>query len=108
MPKFPMKFKECPMCQCKKTITRLAWKEMVAQGRIGKDSVDLPLASRREAVPLIDPKRGVQLSAKVLTFSFDRCAKCGTEYCVRAEIITAPVQMRKPPGGQGLPPGFPQ
>ena len=108
MSEFPKEFKECPICQHNETLARLAWEEMVAEGRVGESSKDLPVATRREGIPLIDPKRGLQLSAKILALSLDRCAKCGFEYCTNAEIVTGAVQMGAPPGGGQFPPGFPQ
>ena len=105
MSKFPIEFKECPHCHYNKTLTKLAWEEEVAEGRVGETSKDMFVACRREGVPLIDPKRGIALSAHILTLAYDRCAKCGLEYCTKAEIVTAPVQMGRPPGDGKLPPG---
>ena len=106
MSEFPKEFKECPVCQHNETLTRLAWEEGVAEGWIGESSKDLFVCARIEQpTQLIDPKRGIVLSAKLLVRYLDNCAKCGFEYCVKAEIVTALVQMGKLPGDDKLPPG---
>ena len=108
--KFPMEFNSCPSCHCPDTLARLAWENEIAEGRVGESSKDMFVSARKEAVPLIDPKRGIQITARLLLRHFDTCAKCGTERCIRAEIVSGQVQMGGPgrlPGKNtfGFPPG---
>jgi hypothetical protein len=90
---FPLKFKKCPLCGCKETVTREAWRQVN-----GAEREDV--AYKHEAVPLIESQSQVltQLTVQVLVVHKDICANCGMEYCTIAEIGKAPVQAQPPPG----------
>ena len=95
--RFPIEFNECPSCgYAGKTVTRLGWEEEVEAGKISEASRDMPVAIRRVQLPLIDPKRGIVLTAAVLIYSYDVCSKCGREYCVRVDKQTGTVKIQQP------------
>jgi hypothetical protein len=102
--RFPMTFDKCPYCGCTETIARLAWQEEAEKGSVDKDTF---IASQIIKVPLIDLKKFTGVTARILLIYIDWCAdpQCGRGYCVKAEIVSGPVQLmpfgKPPPGGPG-------
>lgn len=92
--RFPLEFKQCHDCGCPDTVSRLAWLEECRKGKISEESKDLFTSLERILMPLIDPKRGVGLTATILIAYYDVCAKCGRRYCTKAETQTGPVQVQ--------------
>jgi len=101
---FPVTFEKCPHCGHTETLTKLAWQE-----EITGESRDMQVASRQAIVQLIDPRKGIGLTATALVLRFDICAnpKCGLERCVGALKVKGPVKAQMPgqPGQKQMPPG---
>ena len=100
-PKIIREFK-CTKCGASETVTGLALQPLMDNGKIPKDT---PYALRREPVPLLQPSQ-VALTAPVLVVSWDICAKCGTLYPVRAEVVEAPITSQQVSGKGQSPFGF--
>ena len=91
-------FNECPVCDCKDTVTRIAWLREVETGRISEESKGVSLRAANFTIPIIDPRKGPGIVATVVVYDLDICDNCGNCYCVRTYTQTGPVQMA--PGGQ--------
>ena len=98
MSQFPMYFPKCRICGSEELLTRLAWDEEAEKGVVNKDT---PVAMGQSQVALIDPKRPPLISASAIIQYFDTCAGCGSQRCVRAEIVTGPISMKLPPNPPG-------
>jgi hypothetical protein len=87
-------FPKCPVCHCKETVTQKA----LEMANVEVPTGNVPKLAT-EMLPLEQPLLAGVL-VKVLVAFYDVCLKCGTRYCVHAEIIKAPtVPMgQKPPG----------
>lgn len=85
---FPIEFTECPVCHCKDTVCRLV-------------SADEPSIPKGAFVSFEKVFTAIQDLNKITTPTirgvlnhYDICAKCGTRYCTKSEIITMPVQVQ--------------
>lgn len=87
--KLPITFPSCPNCGCGKKISSLA----VQGGQKG----DIPAFSflKRDPLPLEDPRKAV-LTVRTLVTYYDICAKCGMEYCTKAEIVNVEIRVPGP------------
>lgn len=108
--RFPLVFEKCPNCGCTETVTRLAWDEEAAKGKVNKDT---PVAAEHLQIPLLDPKKAIGISAGILLLHVDWCAntECGMRRCVKAEVVTGAVGMgpasgQKPGPGGLIPKGY--
>jgi len=84
----PKEFKECPICYCKDTVCRQAC----------KDEPSIPsgtfVSLEKVVTPIQDPNKISLPQVKTILTQYDVCAKCGTRYCVRAELISVPVTVQ--------------
>lgn len=90
--RFPIIIEKCPNCGSKERITQLAYDEEVEKGRA---QPALASDANRIATPLTEPAKAV-LTVNTLVKYYDDCARCGTRYCVKVEIVQARIM---PPGG---------
>lgn len=88
VPTFPIEFKECPTCGCQETVARLA----CAGVPFIPEGVFVSL--QKAFVPIQDVQKITTPMAKGVVSHYDVCARCGTSYCTRAEIISAPVTVQ--------------
>lgn len=94
--KFPLEFKECPNCGSTKRVFETVMNQERAKGKIGEDA----RGGTRTQVVIVADMRKAFLSAPALAITWDMCADCGHEYCVRIDLTTATPQMR--PQGPGM------
>lgn len=94
---FPIEFKECPICHSKETVCRLACAD---EPSIPKDVF---VSLDKTFTPIQDVSKVVSPLIRGILVHYDVCANCGTRYCTRAEIISAPVSVQPRPGS---PPRF--
>ena len=82
--KFPKEFKECPICNCKDTICRQAC----------ADEPSIPsgtfVSMEKKMTPIQDLTKISTPTTKIILRHYDTCAKCGFDYCTRAEKTTIP------------------
>ena len=85
---FPIEFEQCPQCGCKDTVCRLACAD---EPSIPKGTF---VSLEKLFTPIQDINKIMAPMIKGILSYFDICAKCGTRYCTRAEITTAPVTIQ--------------
>lgn len=96
--KWPLLIKECA-CGHTRRILDEASKGTKERGLINSDAI---LSSRTKVLLLTStvPKlSGIKVDAVILYF--DICAKCGTEYCFRAELTQVDPEIYMRQQGQG-------
>lgn len=84
-------FDRCPNCHYRETVTRQAWEAV--RGPIKET---LFISGEQKITALIDPTNPATMIAPVgpcLIRYFDNCARCGLEYCVRAEVKMMPLNL---------------
>lgn len=93
---FPITIVICPSCGSKDTIGRLAC----------KDEPSIPAGTfvslEKMVTPIQDPTKISLPQVKAILTQYDVCAKCGTRYCVKAEIVQVPVNVQHR-SGQAFP-----
>lgn len=96
---FPLGFNSCPHCGETTRILESIGDEQKEKGKA--------LASTRFSLPMmpvviVDPQKPA-LSAPVVQYIFDICAKCGAVYCVWVDKRDIPItaQMIQPPSQPG-------
>lgn len=98
--RFPIFHDKCPHCKSKETSVQLAYDEVVVAK--GKGEAQLA-SSEKKMVPLLQPTLA-GVAVPCLVDHSATCAGCGLSYCVKSEIVMAPVTMQPPPGqGQRKP-----
>lgn len=101
--KFPLEFNECPNCRGTRKVFNTVMEQEKAKGKIGEDAK----GGTRTQMVIVADMRKTFLSAPALMITWDICADCGMEHCIRVDLTTATPQMQKQgPGLKGL--GFPQ
>lgn len=96
--KWPIDFPKCPNCGCEMTVTWLACRELIEKGIIKEGEF---VSQRKLITPLVGAA-SVTLTMPALVTHYDICAKCGLDYCTRAEKAELPVTTQKLPGpGRG-------
>ena len=85
---FPIEFNKCPNCSCTETVTRLACAD---EPSIPKGTF---VSLEKLFTPIQDINKILAPMIKGILSHFDICSKCGTRYCTKAEIITAPVTIQ--------------
>ena len=91
----PLDFKKCPICGCTVTVSSLAIEPLKVSGKVKREVF---VHCRTDAVPLYEPTLAIG-SVPTLIRHFDTCARCGMEYCTRAEVVDAPIQYGEMPKG---------
>ena len=85
---FPVIFSECPICHSKDTVCRLACAD---ESSIPKGTF---VSLDKLFTPIQDINRIATSMIKGILSHFDICAECGTRYCTKAEITSAPVTIQ--------------
>lgn len=98
---FPLKFKICPSCASTRRVFETILMQEKDSGKAGPNSQ----TSSRPLMPqaVADPTKPM-FSCPILIISYDICADCGMEYCVRVDLTTGTPQMK----GFGFRPGDPR
>lgn len=94
--KFPLDFKECPVCGSTRRIAGEVLEMQKEKGNIGLES-NAYLFPHQSVIA--DAKRTFLSAPMILTF-YDACADCGTVYCIHADVKVVV------PGGKLPPPTF--
>lgn len=87
VPTFPLQFKKCRACGSRETVARLA----VAGEPFAPDGTFVSL--EKKVTPLHDFAKISTPTIPVLVRHYDQCAKCGFDYCTRAEKTTMPTEV---------------
>ncbi len=91
---FPIEFTVCPICHSKDTVCRLAC----------ADELSIPkgtfVSLEKVPTPIQDLNKITTPTVRGILSHYDVCAKCGTRYCTKAEIITMPVMIQHRSGSQ--------
>jgi len=83
--KFPMEFKQCPICGCEETIARIGFKdEPTLKGTASLET---------KITPLFNPTAISILSIPCLIRRYDDCAKCGITYCTKVDKQAMPADV---------------
>jgi len=82
---FPIEFDKCPACHHKHTVCRLACADEPSIPKGTFVSLD------KVFTPIQDLNRITTPTVKGILTHFDICARCGTRFCTKAEIVSAPV-----------------
>ena len=82
---FPKEFPRCPACHYGDTVCRLACADDPSIPKGTFVSLD------KVFTPIQDLNRITTPTVKGILLHFDICARCGTRFCTKAEIISAPV-----------------
>ena len=85
-------FDKCPICKCKETVSHLACADEVT------NTGGVFLSLEKVFVPIQQPGKILGSTMRGLLIHYDCCAKCGTRYCTRAEVVEAPVTLQTKPG----------
>lgn len=88
----PIEFSKCPNCNSKDTICRLA---CANDPSIPKGTF---VSLEKTVTPIQDANRFTIPAVKAILVHYDVCAKCGTRYCTRAEMVSVPVTIQGQPG----------
>jgi len=91
---FPIEFPKCPSCGSKDTICRQACQN---EPSIPSDTF---VSLDKMVTPIQDPNKISLPQVKAILTEYDVCAKCGTRYCVKASIISVPVNVQPRSGQQ--------
>jgi uncharacterized protein YoaH (UPF0181 family) len=88
----PIEFLECPICHSQGTVARIAC----------ADEPSLPkgifVSLEKVFTPIQDINKIATPVVKGILVHYDVCVECGTRYCTKAEIISAPVTAGPQPG----------
>ena len=96
-PKIIAEFPKCPSCGSEEKVSELGCAPLKASGKIAQEVFTV---LDQKVVPIEQPLfAGVAVQC-IVTF-YDVCAKCGTQRCTRAAIVSAPVQMQGVPNPGG-------
>lgn len=95
---FLKEFSKCPICYSKETVCRLACAD---EPSIQKDVF---VSLDKVFTPIQDISKVVSPLVRGILVHYDVCANCGTRYCTRAEVVSAPVSVQQAPIGN--PPQF--
>jgi len=94
---FPIEFNECPICHCQETVCREACADEPSVPN------DVFVSLEKVFTPIQQPGQLLGLLVKGIMTHFDICAKCGTRYCTKAEIVSMPLTVQQA-SGQNKPP----
>ena len=90
--KLPIEFPLCPICYSQGTVARIACADEPSLPKgifVSLEKVFTPIQNiNKIATPVV---RGIMVH-------YDVCVNCGTRYCTRAEIISAPIVAGPQPG----------
>lgn len=85
--KFPIEFKECPICGESDTICRQAMADEPSLSNVPPLPVDVKISPIQSITGISTP------SIKVLLRHYDTCSGCGKDRCIRIEKTTLPTDM---------------
>lgn len=95
---FPIEFHVCPNCGCEETLTRLACREAKEKGTL---PVDAFVSGQKVLTRLMGSGGPLGITVPALLRHYDTCARCGLDYCTRAEKIDMPITGMKQTGSGG-------
>lgn len=98
----PITYDKCPHCNSTERVTKVAWDEEVAKGKLPKE---ITPSLGTVTLPLIDQRKPPPAFFSILACYFDICLKCGTMYCWRIERRSGNILQPRMPGRGGAPIG---
>lgn len=84
--KFPIEFKECPICGETDTLCRQAMADEPALSQSGALPIDIKVTALQNFTTISTP------TVRVLIRHYDTCSECGLDRCVKVEKTTIPTE----------------